>query len=83
MLEFLAKTLVWMLEAYAAIGILFAAFFVSVGVKKVDSEAMGSGIVFRLLILPGAAAFWPMLLARWVGGVSEPPVERNPDRIQK
>jgi len=80
MLEFLVKTFVWMFEGYAGIGILFAAFFVSVGIQKLDSESRGSGIIFRLLILPGATAFWPMLLARWVRGVYEPPIERNPHR---
>lgn len=81
MLELLAKTFVWILEAYAGIGTVFAALFVSVGVDKADTEAKGSGIAFRLLIIPGAAAFWPMLLGRWVRGVSEPPLESNPHRI--
>ena len=81
MLELLSKTLVWILEAYAGIGTVFAASFVSAGVDKVDPEAKGCGIAFRLLIIPGAAAFWPMLLGRWVRGVSEPPLERNPHRI--
>ena len=81
MLELLAKTFVSILEAYAGIGTLFAAFFVSAGVDKVDTEARGSGVAFRLLIFPGAAALWPMLLGRWVRGISEAPLERNPHRI--
>jgi len=80
MLELLAKTFVWIFEAYAGLGILFAALFVSAGMAKVDAEAKGSGIIFRLLIIPGVAAFWPMLLGRWLRGVSEPPLERNPHR---
>jgi hypothetical protein len=83
MLEFVAKAFVWMFEGYVGIGIVFAAFFALVGIQKLDSEARGSGIAFRLLILPGTAAFWPMLLGRWVRGVSEPPVEHNPHRIYR
>ena len=65
--------------AYAAIGFLFASLFVFRGVQKVDSEAEESGIGFRLLILPGVAAFWPIFLHRWVRGI-QPPTERNPHR---
>ena len=43
------------LAAYAATGLLFASIFVFRGVQQVDSEARGSGIGFRLLILPGVA----------------------------
>ena len=41
----------------------------------------GSGVGFRLLMLPGVAAFWPMLLRRWTRGIAEPPVEKNPHRL--
>lgn len=80
MLETVAKAFVYTLTAYASVGLLFAVPFVFVGVQRVDSEAQGSGTAFRLLILPGATAFWPMLLRRWMRGVAEPPVERNPQR---
>ena len=81
MLEFLAKTFVYALEVYGLVGISFAIVFVSFGVQGLDSEARGSGIGFRVLILPGVAAFWPMLLSRWIRGLSEPPIERNPHRM--
>ena len=83
MFEELVKALAFVLEAYAVAGFVFAAIFVSVGVQRVDSEARGSRITFRLLIAPGVAAFWPMLLVRWIRGVAEPPVERNPHRMQR
>lgn len=51
---------------YGAIGFLFAVAFVSVGVGRVDSQAQGTGIGFRLLILPGCAALWPLLMVRWL-----------------
>jgi hypothetical protein len=81
MFETVAKAFVYALETYAGLGLLFAAPFVIVGVQRLDSEARRSGIGFRLLILPGVAAFWPMFLLRWIWGVLEPPVEKNPHRL--
>ena len=62
MFEELVKEFVFVFEAYAVAGFVFAAVFVSSGVQTLDSEARGSGVAFRLLIAPGVAAFWPMLL---------------------
>ncbi|MGC2194724.1 MAG: hypothetical protein WA628_08610 [Terriglobales bacterium] len=81
MFETLVKTFVYALEAYAGLGLIFAVPFVWFGVHRVDSEAQGSGIGFRLLILPGVTALWPMFLHRWTRGMVEPPVEKNPHRI--
>jgi len=77
----LAALFVWTLTAYGALGILFALAFVIAGVQRIDSQAKGSGIAFRLLIVPGTvAAFWPLLLRRWLHGASDPAVEQNPHR---
>jgi hypothetical protein len=65
---------------YAAFGIFFALAFVTVGVKSVDSGAKNGSWGFRLLILPGVAAFWPVLLYRWKCGQHEPPIERTAHR---
>ena len=81
MLETFAKAIVYALALYASLGLVFAVPFVWLGVQRVDSEAQGSGIGFRLLILPGVAAFWPMFLHRWRRGMAEPPVEKNPHRL--
>ncbi len=51
--------------AYLAVGLLFAAAFVSVGISEVDRAADDGPIGFRLLIVPGAAALWPYLAIRW------------------
>jgi len=80
MFEIFAGAIVCGLEVYAGLGLVFALVFVWVGVQSLDSEAQGSGVGFRLLILPGVAAFWPMLLYRWTRHVTEPPVEENPHR---
>ena len=81
MFETLVKTFVYGLEIYAGLGLTFAVSFVWFGVQRVDSEAQGSGVGFRLLILPGVAALWPMFLYRWMRRLDGPPVERNPHRI--
>lgn len=80
MFEIVAKAIVYGLEVYAGLGFVFALVFAWVGVQRLDSEAQGSSVGFRLLILPGAAAFWPMLLYRWTQHVAEPPIEENPHR---
>ncbi len=55
---------------YAGAGLVFAVLFVARGVDRVDPIAKGSGAAFRLMILPGAVTFWPLLLARWIRRVS-------------
>ena len=54
--------------SYAAMGLLFAGAFLTVGISRVDPVSKRSGIGFRLIILPGVAALWPMLLTRWIRG---------------
>lgn len=80
MLELAARSLLYLLTAYAGVGLLFGIPFVCVGAQRLDAEAQGASLAFRLLILPGVAAFWPLFLSRWVRGTTEPPVEKNPHR---
>jgi hypothetical protein len=80
MLETFSKALVYTLALYASLGLVFAVPFVWLGVQRLDSEAQGSGVGFRLPILPGVAAFWPMFLCRWRPGILEPPLEKNSHR---
>lgn len=80
MFEIIAAYFVYVLETYAGLGLIFAVVFVSIGVQHLDCETQGAGIAFRLLLLPGVAAFWPMFLYRWRRGIAEPPVEKNPHR---
>lgn len=80
MYERFAIALADVLYLYALLGLVFACAFVTVGVQRIDEQAAGSGWGFRLLILPGAAAFWPLLLRRWIFGQRNPPEEGNPHR---
>jgi hypothetical protein len=61
-----AEIIAAVLTAYAAAGLLFAVVFVAKGVNKLDEAAAESGWGFRLMIIPGVAAFWPVLLQRWL-----------------
>jgi hypothetical protein len=61
-----AELFVKFLEAYAAAGLLFAGAFLSIGIMRLDPTSKGSGAGFRLIILPGVAALWPVLLIRWI-----------------
>lgn len=54
------------LALYGGVGLLFGIAFVTRGVTVVDPVARGSSFAFRALILPGAAALWPMLLSKWL-----------------
>ena len=76
----LAQWLAVALASYAAIGLVFALAFVTVGVQRVDPSAKTGTIGFRILILPGAVAFWPLFLKRWLSGVKAPPGETNAHR---
>ena len=76
----MATALVWATAIYVLLGLFFALAFVSFGVTRVDVAARGTGLGFRLLILPGVAALWPLLLRRWLRGAPEPPVETNAHR---
>ncbi len=52
------------LGAYLAIGLVFGLWFVFSGVHRIDSVTRSAGIRFRLLILPGTAALWPVMLRK-------------------
>jgi hypothetical protein len=80
MYERVATLLVDALYLYCIAGLSFAIAFVTTGVKRIDSQAIGSGVGFRVLIVPGSAALWPLLLRRWIYRAGEPLEERNPHR---
>jgi hypothetical protein len=52
---------------YLLAGLLFGLAFVTVGVTRMDPAARGTSAAFRLLILPGSVALWPLLAAKWAG----------------
>ena len=75
----LAEWIVRLLAVWLATGLLVGISFVLIGVRRSDPAAHRGTWGFRLLILPGAVALWPLVLRRWVRGDS-PPTERTPHR---
>ncbi|MBL0182535.1 MAG: hypothetical protein IPP96_09635 [Chitinophagaceae bacterium] len=53
-------------SVYLVMGMIFAIFFLSRGIEKMDTAAHGSGFGFRMIILPGTIALWPVLLKKWM-----------------
>jgi hypothetical protein len=69
-----ATLLILIAAAYFALGLLFALAFVTLGgAARLDPAARHATLTFRLFILPGAAALWPLLLSRWLGSPSLAP----------
>jgi hypothetical protein len=55
----------WLLLLYGTCGLAFGAIFVTVGVGRLDHAARGAPVTFRLIILPGVVAAWPILAVQW------------------
>lgn len=79
MLNVIANALVIAFGVYVALGLAFALPFVFRGVNKVDPIAGESTWGFRLIVLPGVVALWPILARRWMRGLP-PPAESNAHR---
>ncbi len=56
------------LGIYLLVGCVFAIPFVLVGAKRIDPTAHSGTWGFRLIIIPGVALLWPLLLLRWIRG---------------
>ena len=60
----IATTLFWVILAYAAVGVLYAFYFAFRKVDRIDPGAAEGTLGFRLLILPGVSALWPLFVLR-------------------
>lgn len=63
------EIVLWVLRVigvYLVIGAAFSLWFVVDGVGRISPQARGSGWGFRVLIAPGSAALWPVLLFEMV-----------------
>ncbi len=72
----LAQWLVRLAGIYLAAGLVFALLFAYRWVGRLDPVARHATGGFRLLVVPGAAALWPLLAWRVIRGGGPPP--RNP-----
>ena len=50
---------------YAAVGLVTALAFVSVGISQVLPRPIAATLGARILLLPGSIALWPYILLRW------------------
>ena len=74
-----AEVLTVIVGIYVAAGVLFAVPFVLRGVNRIDPVAREGTWGFRLIVVPGVVALWPLLALRWLRG-AQPPEERNAHR---
>ena len=65
----LAELFVDALSAYGVTGAVFAAAFVTRGIQRVDPAAEHAPLGFRIIVLPGVAALWPVMLTRWLRAI--------------
>lgn len=68
----LAPILLLIAGLYAAVGLVVALAFATRGVSRVDHAARDAHPLFRVLIIPGAAALWPVVLRWWARAGPEP-----------
>ncbi len=75
MSEAAAETLVMTLGIYALIGMLVGLIYLFGGAGRIDPAARGKGLPLRvrLLIFPGIAGLWPLMLTK-LFTQKEPPV---------
>ena len=61
-----AEFILFVALAYLLCGTAVGLPFVLRGVDRVDASARGTTLGFRLLILPGSVALWPLVLTKWM-----------------
>lgn len=61
-----AEVILFAAGAYVLCGLAVGVPFVLRGVDRVDEAVRGASLGFRLLILPGTVALWPLLAAKWI-----------------
>ena len=62
-----AEVVAFLIQSYAAAGLVFALVFLPFGAHRVDAHLTGSPVAVRMLILPGVVNLWPLLAWRWAG----------------
>lgn len=65
-MNLVAAILLGGVAVYAAAGIVIGLGFVMCGVSRVLPHSVTVTIGARILLFPGAAALWPVVLARWL-----------------
>ncbi len=61
----IASSILLVVAGYFAIGVVCAALFIVRGISQIDPAAHAATWSFRILIMPGAAAMWPLVMTHW------------------
>jgi hypothetical protein len=61
-----ALVVIRLVAAYLAVGLGFGLWFAWRGAGMLDRAAAAGSVGFRLLVVPGAALLWPLLVKRLV-----------------
>ncbi|QQR75966.1 MAG: hypothetical protein IPJ17_10475 [Holophagales bacterium] len=77
--ELVARVVVAGSGVYVGVGVVLALAHLGRGLARLDPAARGASVGFRLIVVPGLVALWP-LLARRLFHDSPPPVERTAHR---
>lgn len=63
-----AAGMIWLgLGVYAVAGVLVSVAVFLFGLRRFDPQAAGAPWRVKLLLLPGIAALWPVMIARMAG----------------
>jgi len=57
--------ILYLVMTYLTIGLLFSIVFVARFIDRLDESAQGASWIFRLMIIPGCVALWPLLLFKF------------------
>ncbi len=60
----IVATLVFLFYAYLLVGLVFAGWFVTFGVNRLDESMRHSPSGVRLLLIPGSVLLWVVLLKK-------------------
>lgn len=58
--------------SYLGVGLVFGLWFVTLGAARFDPDARGMAPQARAILLPGAAALWPLLAWKQLRGKGPP-----------
>jgi len=61
-----AEAVLQALGAYLGVGLAFGLMFVFFAIQRLDPAAQAVPVAARWLLLPGAAALWPVLAWKWL-----------------
>lgn len=77
----LANAIILILSAYLGVGVIVGILTVFFASSRLDPSAAAGTFGFRMMILPGAVALWPILLRRLLVGANHPPTEVSAHRL--